>query len=47
MSNNKLLKQTTMSIDFTEKELQEMLSNIKAGGTAEVMILVKKEIILR
>lgn len=36
-----------LSHTFTIKELEKMLSNAKAGGSVEVVLTIKKEVVLR
>lgn len=41
------MKPVTMSVTFTIKELEAMLSNAKAGGSVEVILTLNRELILR
>ncbi len=40
-------REATLSLTFTLKELEVMLSNARAGGSVEVVINVTRELIIR
>jgi hypothetical protein len=41
------MQDQTISVSFTIKELERMLSNAKAGGSVEVVITISSKLVIR